>query len=419
MSNERIVVGLDIGSTKVSTVIGEVAGDGVLDIIGEGTVPAEVLRRGAVVNLDQTVQAVKQSLGAAQRVAGVEATDVWISVSGDFLRSLSSHGIAAIRRGQQITRADIERTVENARAVPLGDDQEVLHVLPQQFVVDGNDGIEDPTGMTGVRLEADVHMVFAQKGPLDNLRRCVQEAGVVVNGIVVESLASGLAVLTRHEQDLNTLVVDFGGGSTNYGLFTNGILAKSGSLSIGGNAVTSDIAQILSLPPDEAERVKLRYGVAIPELADHDVELEVASPSKTVTISTFQLAQIIQPRVAEIFDLVKRNLEANGTGIEFIANNVVITGGAALMPGVAEVAEDRFGLPSRIGRPEDVSGLADVVASPIHAAAVGLVRYGEELMPEVPFAERPVRRTPTRDEDDEQPGERIGSRLRKFFKDFF
>lgn len=419
MSNERIVVGLDIGSTKVSTVIGEVAGDGVLDIIGEGTVPAEVLRRGAVVNLDQTIQAVKQSLGAAQRVAGVEATDVWISVSGDFLRSLSSHGIAAIRRGQQITRADIERTVENARAVPLGDDQEVLHVLPQQFVVDGNDGIEDPTGMTGVRLEADVHMVFAQKGPLENLRRCVEEAGVVVNGIVVESLASGLAVLTRHEQDLSTLVVDFGGGATNYGLFTHGILAKSGSLSIGGNAVTSDIAQILSLPPDEAERVKLRYGVAIPDLADHDVELEVASPSKTVTISTFQLAQIIQPRVAEIFDLVKREVEANGTGVEFVANNVVITGGAALMPGVAEVAEDRFGLPARIGRPEDVSGLADVVASPIHAAAVGLVRYGEELMPEMPFAERPVRRAPVRNDDDEQSGERIGSRLRKFFKDFF
>src|SRR5690606_12958190 len=376
MSDERIIVGLDIGTTKICSVIGEVAKDGVLDIIGEGTVPSDGLRKGVVVNLERTIVAVKQSVAEAQRMAGVEVRSAWVGVAGSHLKAITSHGMAAIRRGQEITRQDIERTIENARAVPLDQNMEVLHVIPQEYVVDGNDGIKDPVGMSGVRLEVDVHIVAGAQGPLQNLRRCALDAGVEVEGLVVQSLASGLAVLTPAEQELTTVLIDIGGGTTDIGVFRRGTLAHSAVIPLGGDHVTQDISQLLRIQADEAERVKRRYGVALPELADRDVELEVANPSYTASISTFELAQVIKPRVVEILDLVKRNIEQKMGALELLAGNVVITGGASLMPGIEQVANERFRLPVRIGKPNGVSGLADVVASPAHATAVGLVRYG-------------------------------------------
>jgi cell division protein FtsA len=413
MSDERIIVGLDIGTTKICTVIGEVASDGVLDIIGEGTVPSDGLRKGVVVNLERTIASVRQSVAAAQRVAGVPVTAAWVGVAGSHLKALTSHGMAAIRRGQQVTRADIERTIENARAVPLEANMDMIHVIPQEYVVDGNDGIKDPVGMSGVRLEVDVHIVAGAQGPLQNLKRCANDAGVAVDGLVVQALASGLAVLQSSEQELTTLLIDIGGGTTDVGVFRRGTLAHSAVIPLGGDHITQDISQLLRIPPDEAERVKRRYGVALPELADRDVELEVANPSYTASISTFELAQVIKPRVIEILDLVKRNIEQRMGALELLAGNVVITGGASLMPGIEQVATDRFRLPVRIGKPEGVSGLADVVASPAHATAVGLVRFGMTQLVTLPAS-------PQRHAKEEVGG--FGgffSSIRSILKDFF
>jgi len=410
MSDEHIIVGLDIGTTKICPVIGEVASDGVLDIIGEGTVPSDGLRKGVVVNLERTIAAVRQSVAAAQRVAGVEVHSAWVGVAGSHLKALTSHGMTAIRRGYDVTRSDVDRTIENARAVPLEANMEILHVIPQEYVVDGNDGIKDPLGMSGVRLEVDVHIVAGAQGPLQNLRRCATDAGIEVDGMVVQALASGLAVLNRGEQELTTLLIDVGGGTTDVGVFRRGTLAHSAVIPLGGDHITQDISQLLRIPPDEAERVKRRYGVALPELADRDVELEVANPSYTATISTFELAQVIRPRVVEILDMVRRDIEQRMGALELLAGNVVITGGASLMPGVEQVANDRFRLPVRIGKPDGVSGLADVVASPAHATAVGLVRYG---MAQGPVTVAPTRRAVADD------GEGLFGRIRKVLKDFF
>jgi cell division protein FtsA len=408
MSDERIIVGLDIGSTKICTVIGEVPGDGVLDIIGEGTVPSDGLRKGVVVNLERTIESVRQSVAAAERVAGVDVGSAWLGVAGSHLKAFTSHGMAAIRRGQEVTRADLERTIENARAVPMESHMEVLHVIPQEYVVDGNDGIKDPVGMSGVRLEVDVHVVTGAQGPLANLRRCAEDAGVGVDGLVVQALASGLAVLNDHERDLTTLLIDIGGGTTDVGVFRRGVLAHSAVIPLGGDHVTQDISQLLRIPPDEAERVKRRHGVAQPELADREVVLEVSSPGYTASISTFELAQVIKPRVMEILDLVKRDIEQRMGALELTAGNVVLTGGASLMPGVEQLAAERFRLPVRTGAPHGVSGLTDVVSGPAHATAVGLVRYGMRNQATAPAAARSRGEGPV-----------VLKRLRDILKDFF
>lgn len=417
MSDERIIVGLDIGTTKICTVIGEVASDGVLDIIGEGTVPSDGLRKGVVVNLERTIEAVRQSLRAAERVAGVQVSSAWVGIAGTHLKALTSHGMAAIRRGQEITRADVERTIENARAVPLDTDMEILHVIPQEYVVDGHDGIKDPVGMSGVRLEVDVHLVAAAHGPLQNLKRCASDAGIGLEGLVVQSLASGLAVLTESEREVTTLLIDIGGGTTDVGLFRRGMLAHSAVIPLGGDHVTQDISQLLRIPPEEAERIKKRYGVALPELADREQVLEVRNQNYPAALSSFELAQVIKPRAMEILDLVRRNIEENMGALELLAGNVVLTGGSSLMPGLDQVAADRFRLPVRIGKPHGMSGLTDVVASPAHATAVGLVRHG--MLQEAGRPLAPARRGPVLVSGE---GEGVGGflrNLRNILKDFF
>ena len=410
MTDERIIVGLDIGTTKICTVIGEIASDGVLDIIGEGTVPSDGLRKGVVVNLERTIASVRQSLAAAERVAGVEVAHAWLGVAGSHLKAVTSHGMAAIRRGQEILPADVERTIENARAVPLEANMDIIHVIPQEYVVDGNDGIKDPIGMSGIRLEVDVHLIAGAQGPLQNLKRCARDAGIEVDGMVVQSLASGLAVLDEGESEVTTLLIDIGGGTTDVGVFRRGTLTHSAVIPLGGDHITQDISQLLRIPPDEAERVKKRYGVAIPDLADREVVLEVANPNYTTSLTTFELAQVIRPRVIEILDLVKQNTEQSMGALELLAGNVVITGGASLMPGLTQVATDRFRLPVRIGKPRGVSGLVDQVANPAHATAVGLVRYGmQHIAPG-----HPTQRSFSL--DSENP---IFLKVRNFLKDFF
>ncbi|WP_309571397.1 cell division protein FtsA [Deinococcus sp.] len=377
MKDNPIIVGLDIGTTKITTVIGEVAEGGNVDIIGEGSVPSEGMKRGSVVNLERATHAIRPSVQAAERVSGVKVDRVFVSVAGNHAKAITSHGLAAIRRNQEIAQPDVDRAIENARAVPLDPNLEIIHTLPQEYVVDGQEGIKSPVGMHGVRLEVDVHIVAGTAGPLLNLRRCVQEAGLQVGGFVLHALASGLATLEAVEQMQTVIVVDMGGGTTDVGVFKRGNLAHSACIPIGGEHVTADLAQILKIPMEEAENVKKRYGAALPELADQDLTLEITTASgSTHAISAFELSRIIKPRLAEIFSLIRDEIDHTLGPVELVAQGVVLTGGAASLRGVADLARDRFRLPVRVGRPRGIGGLNDIVNDPGHAASVGLVLYG-------------------------------------------
>lgn len=408
--NDNVIVGIDIGTTKICTVIGEIANDGVLDIIGEGTVPSDGMRKGVVINLEQTISAVRESVKAAERMAGIGVEKAWIGVSGNQLKAITSHGMSAIRRGHSISASDISRTIENARAVPIENNLEVIHVIPQEYKVDGNEGIKDPLGMSGIRLEVDVHIIANGQGALQNLRRCVEDAGIAVQDVVYQALASGLAVLEPNEKESTSLLIDIGGGTTDIGVFRRGTLAHSSVIAIGGDHITQDISHIAKIPLKEAERIKKNYGVAVPNLTDRDVVLEISNPNYTTSVTTFELAQIINPRVAEIFDLAKQEVEQKMGSIEILASNVILTGGASLMTGMDKVAADRFNLPVRIAKPYNISGLTDIVSSPAHSTAVGLIRYGMTHMGSNEESKnRKVGKT----------GSGLLESIKKFFKDFF
>lgn len=437
MKENPIIVGLDIGTTKITTVIGEVAPNGSVDIIGEGSVPSEGMKRGSVVNLERATYAIKQSVQAAERVSGVKVENVFVSVAGNHAKAITSHGLAAIRRNQEIAQPDVDRAIENARAVPLDPNLEIIHTLPQEYVVDGQEGIKSAVGMHGVRLEVDVHIVAGTAGPLLNLRRCVQEAGLNVEGFVLHALASGLATLEAVEQTQTVVVVDMGGGTTDVGVFKRGNLAHSACIPIGGDHVTADLAQILKIPIEEAESVKKRYGAALPEMADQDLSLEITTASgSTHNISAFELSRIIKPRVAEIFSLIRDEIDHTLGPVELVAQGVVLTGGASLLRGTSELARDRFRLPVRVGRPRGIGGLTDIVNGPEYAGSVGLVLYGIGKDGRVPGAvlqydpahpesgsahqDHPVitAATPTAPAAPKEEGPGIMDKLRNWFKDW-
>ncbi|MFC6748070.1 cell division protein FtsA [Deinococcus aquaticus] len=377
MKDNTIIVGLDIGTTKITTVIGEVGAHGMVDIIGSGTVNSEGMKRGSVVNLERATQAIKQSVQTAERVSGVKVESVFVSVAGNHAKAITSHGLAAIRRNQEIGQSDVDRAIENARAVPLDPNLEIIHTLPQEYVVDGQEGIKSPVGMHGVRLEVDVHIVAGTAGPLLNLRRCVQEAGLKVDGFALHALASGLATLEAAEQNQTVIVVDMGGGTTDVAVFKRGNLVHSACIPIGGEHVTADLSQILKIPGEEAENVKRRYGAALPDLADKDLTLEITTSSgSTHALTAFELSRIIKPRMSEIFGLIRDEIDQALGPVELVAQGVILTGGASMLRGTPELARDRFRLPVRVGRPRGIGGLTDIVAGPADAASVGLVLYG-------------------------------------------
>ncbi len=419
--NERVLVGLDIGTTKVTAVIGERAADGVLDIIGEGTVPSEGIRRGAVVNLEKAAGAIQRAVQAAQRVAGVETQEVFVAVGGPQIQSHTSNGLAAIRR-QTIKPEDVERAIEQARAYPLEADRELLHVVPLEFRVDGQEGIHDPVGMTGVRLEVDVLLVSTAAGPLANLKRAVEHAGLKIQGLAAGPYAAGLGVLLPEEREMNTVVLDLGAGTTGVAYFKEGRLAYAEVLPLGGELVSSDIAKLLKIPFEEAERIKKKYGAALPELADPELVLEVTPAGHAAGgIPAPELARIIRPRVREIFLLARKSLENAIGPLEVNASKLVLTGGGALLPGTDELARRDFGLPVRLGRPTGVDGLADLVSSPAYAVAVGLIHYGEEHAPK-PQASGRIKlpaRPKAKKSDPEAGGPGVWDRIKAFFKDFF
>ncbi len=377
-SEKELIVGLDIGTSKIVAIVGEIQDDGDLEIIGFGIHPSKGLKRGVVVNIESTVKSIQRAVEEAELMAGCEIQSVYAGIAGSHIRSLNSHGIVAIR-DSEVTQGDIDRVIDAARAVAIPADQKILHVLPQEFVIDGQSGIRDPIGMSGVRLEAHVHMVTGSASAAQNIIKCVQRCGLEVDDIVLEQLASSHAVLTEDEQELGSCLVDLGGGTTDIAVFHDGAIKYTGVIPIAGDQVTNDIAVSLRTPTQYAEEIKIKYACALSLLANRDETIEVPSvgdrPPRSLARHT--LAEVVQPRYEELFSLVRNELKRNGF-LDMCAAGIVITGGTAKMEGAVELAEEVFHLPVRLGAPQHVSGLGDVVRNPIHATGVGILLYARD-----------------------------------------
>jgi cell division protein FtsA len=375
--SENVVVGLDIGTTKICAIVGEVTDDGI-DIIGIGTAPSKGLRKGVVINIESTVASIKRAIEEAELMAGCEIGSVYAGIAGGHIRGFNSHGIVAVK-DREVTDADIERVIDAAKAVAIPVDREVIHILPQEFVIDDQDGIREPLGMSGVRLEAKIHIVTGAVTSAQNIVKSAQRCALNVSDIVLEQLASALSCLSEDEKELGVALVDIGGGTTDIAIFYGGSIQHTSVIAIGGQHLTNDIAVGLRTPQDEAEAIKRKYGCATSRLIGKDEIIEVPSigARKTRVLNRHILGDILEPRVEEIFELVHREIERMKL-TELLASGVVLTGGTCLLPGMVEMAEEVIGLPVRLGVPQGVGGLVDVVKSPMYATGVGLVHYGAE-----------------------------------------
>jgi cell division protein FtsA len=380
----NMVVGLDIGTTKICAVVSEF-NEKDAEIIGVGTYPSVGLRKGVVVNIDNTVDSIQRAMEEAELMAGCEIGSVFIGIAGSHIKGFNSHGVIAVK-GQEVSQEDVDRVIDAARAVAIPLDREVIHILPQEYIVDEQGGILDPVGITGVRMEAKVHIVTGAVTAAQNLIKCANRAGLDVVDIVFQPLASAEAVLTQEEKDLGVALVDFGGGTTDLALFTESAIKHTAVLGLGGNNLTNDIAVGLRTPIKEAEQIKIGHGSCLNSLVDKDQVIEVPSVGgrKPRLLSRHILSEILEPRVEEIFTLIDQEIERTGFK-ELLASGVVITGGSALLPGIAEIADQVFQLPTRIGFPQRITGLVDVVNGPMFATAVGLVLYGMEHQPQKKF----------------------------------
>jgi len=374
-----LVVGLDIGTTKICAIVGDVKSSGV-DVVGIGTYPSRGLKKGVVVDIEATVNSIKKAIDEAELMAGCEIQAVYTGIAGSHIRGFNSHGIVAIK-DKEVRDADISRVIDAACAVSIPSEREVIHILPQEYIVDDQGEIREPRGMCGVRLEAKVHIVTGAVASAQNLVRCAQRCGLNVSDIVLEQLASAEAVLSEDEKELGVALVDIGGGTTDIAIFSGGSIVHTASLSIAGNHLSHDVAVGLRTPVEEAEKLKQRYGCALVSMVDKDETIEVPSiGNRTPRILGRQiLCEIIEPRIEEICELVKREIEKTGYE-DLLASGLVLTGGTALLPGIVELAEEVIGLPVRRGLPQGVGGLVDVVKSPMFATGVGLVLYGSQHM---------------------------------------
>src|SRR5580693_1072636 len=378
-SQGEIVVGLDIGTTKVCAVVAEVEGDGIT-ILGAGMVPCRGLRKGIVANIDWTVRSIKDAIESAQTMAGVEIRTIYAGIGGSHVRSSSSDGVAAIAGGE-VTRGDVDRVLEGARAIPVDADRQILHVLPREYMVDSQDGIRDPIGMAGVRLGVKVNLVTAATSCVQNVIRCAERCGLTVADVVLQPLASAEAVLSDDEKEIGVAVVDIGGGTTDLLLYVDGGIAHTSVIPVGGNNITSDIAAGLRTPMAEADRLKRLSGCALGRMVADDEEIEVPgvgghAPRKT---ARRVLSDIIEPRVEEIFAVVRKRIEDTGM-LEQMSAGVVLTGGAVLLQGMSEFAEEILGMPVRIGVPTGIKGITQLVHGPEYATGVGLVKFGAQVI---------------------------------------
>jgi cell division protein FtsA len=404
-AQENIIVGLDIGTTKICAVVGELVG-GKVNIIGIGTHPSIGLRKGVVVNIESTVESIKKAVEEAELMAGCEISSVYAGIAGGHITGFNSRGIVAIK-GSEITPYDVERVIDAARAVAIPMDREVIHVLPQEYIVDDQAGIQNPVSMAGVRLEAKIHIVTGAVTSAHNIVKCANRAGLDVCDIVLESLASGEAVLSEEEKDLGTALLDVGGGTTDLAVFSGRNIRHTFVLALGGNSITNDIAIGLRAPKAEAEKIKIRYGTCNPHGVSNDELIEVPGMGgrESRMLPRQILAEILEPRMEEIFTLVKR--ETFRAGMETVINSgVVLTGGSSLLEGATDIAEVVFGVPTRLGTPRNINGLIDVVNNPMYATGVGLVLYGAQKEPEKRFRIR-----------DRNIFNSMISRMKKWFKD--
>ena len=357
--------------------VGEVKSDNGINIIGLGTHPSEGLRKGVVINIEATVNSIKSAIQEAELMAGCQISHVYTGIAGGHIQGLNSHGIVAVK-DKEVQEGDITRVIDAARAIAIPMDREIIHILPQEYVIDGQDGIREPLGMSGVRLEAKVHVVTSSVTIAQNITKCAERCNLEVINIVLEQLASSESVLSQDEKELGVALIDIGGGTTDIAIWTDGSIIHTEVLSIGGDHITNDIAVGLRTPMSNAEKIKQTYGCALNSLLDSDEEIDVSSVGgrKPRTVKREILTEIIEPRVEEIFTLVQQAI--NSTGYEdLLASGVVLTGGATLLKGIPELAEDILGLPVRLGKPEKVGGLSDIATDPSYSTAVGLILYGQ------------------------------------------
>ena len=376
----RTVVGIDVGTTKICTMVAEVRDDGRVNILGRGLTPSKGLDKGVVVNIDEAVAAISTSVEKAERTSGYRIGTAYVGIAGRHISSLNQTGVVAISRADhEITRQDVDRAVESAQAVAIPTQREVIHVIPRAYIVDGHENIRDPIGMSGYRLEVETHIVTAEAMAVQNLIRSVERAGVVIDDLVLQPLASAEAVLSPEDKDRGVVLVDIGGGTTDVAIFIQGGIWHSVVLPLGGNQLTNDIVYVLHTPHDTAEYLKLKYGQAIArepeEGEDDEIDTESFAPGERQQISRFYLNQIIQARVEQIIDLVGAEIRRSGyEGL--LPAGVVLTGGSALLSGIDELARDMLKVPVRIGVPTNLSGLAESVDAPPFATSIGLVRWG-------------------------------------------
>ncbi len=411
MNQTEIIAGLDLGTTKVCAIVAERTEDG-LDIIGIGSVPSKGLKKGVVVNIESTVQAIRASIEQAETMAGVEIGTVYAGIAGSHVRGMNKEGVAAIST-REVSREDVHRVLEQAKAIPLPGDRQVIHVLPQEYVVDEQDGIREPVGMSGVRLEARVHLVTAAVPSIQNIIKCAERCDLHVAEVVLQPLASAQAVLSEDEREIGVALIDIGGGTSDVVIYVEGAVVHTSSIPIGGLNFTNDVATGVRTPMAEAERIKVKYGCASTHMVDEEETIEVPSvggrPPRTLRRQ--ELCDILEPRAEEVFAACKHVIEETGYA-DMLAAGIVITGGATLLEGMPELAEQVCGLPVRRGMPTGIGGLIDVVRSPAYATGVGLIKYGSERLQqsqEVHFDPRVHVRN----------GEGIGSKLGQWFREVF
>ncbi|QBQ53414.1 cell division protein FtsA [Nitrosococcus wardiae] len=374
--DKNLIVGLDIGTSKVAAIVAEAHPEGEIEVVGIGSHPSRGLKKGVVVNIDSTVQSIQRAVEEAELMAGCQIHSVFTGIAGSHIRSLNSHGIVAIH-DKEVTAEDVERVIDAARAVAIPADQKILHVLPQEFIIDSQEGIRDPVGMSGVRLEAKVHLVAGAVSAAQNIIKCVRRCGLEADDIILQQLASSYSVLTDDEKELGVCLVDIGGGTTDIAVFVGGAIRHTAVIPIAGDQVTNDIAVALRTPTQHADDIKLRYACALTQLTHSDESIEVPSvgdrPPRRLSRQT--LAGVVEPRYRELLELVLEELQRSGYE-ELLGAGVVLTGGSAKMEGATELAEEVFHTPVRLGMPQHVTGLADVVRNPVHATGVGLLLFG-------------------------------------------
>lgn len=374
--DKNLIVALDIGTSKIAALVGDITHDGKIEVVGFGTHPSYGLKRGVVVNIESTVQSIQRATEEAELMAGCEIHSAFTGIAGSHIRSLNSHGIVAIR-DREVNQSDVDRVIDAAKAVAIPADQKILHILPQEFIIDSQDGVREPIGMSGVRLEAKVHIVTGAVSAAQNITKCIKRCGLQVGDIVLEQLASSAAVLTADEKELGVCLVDIGGGTTDIAVFTEGAIRHTSVIPIAGDHVTNDVAVALRTPTLSAEEIKIKHGSALPGRIDPNETIQVPSVAKRPPkqIQKKALAQVISARYEELFALVQTEIRRSGFE-DIIAAGIVLTGGASKVPGILELAESIFKIPVRLGLPQNISGLVDVRENPVFATGVGLLVHG-------------------------------------------